>query len=52
MKILPTTVIGFTLILAFQPVGAQKINDMSILKTIFQTMDNISQARDTIQKNC
>ena len=52
MKILTTTVIIFTLILAFQPVGAQKINGMPILEMIFQTMDNISQARDTIQKNC
>ena len=52
MKILTTTVISFTLILAFQPVGVQKINDMLILETIFQAMDNISQARDTMQKNC
>ena len=50
MKILTTTVISFTLILAFQPVGAQKINGMPILEMIFQTMDNISQASDTIQK--
>jgi hypothetical protein len=52
MKTLTTTVISSTLILAFQPVGAQKINGMPILEMIFQTMDNISQARDTIQKNC
>ena len=52
MKTLTTTVISFTLILAFQPVGAQKINGMPILEIIFQTMNNISQAKDTIQKNC
>ena len=52
MKNLTATVISITLILVFQPVSAKKITSMPILEMIFQTMDNISQARDTIQKNC
>ncbi len=52
MENLTATVISITLILAFHPVSAKKITSMPILEMMFQTMDNISRARDTIQKNC
>jgi hypothetical protein len=52
MKILAMTVLITTLIMALQPISAQKITSMPILEMMLQTMGNFSQAKDTIKKNC